>query len=140
MQNYANLELALEGAKDVLYFTHDYSSNAADKNTFIQSTAKLSKKLGVERLVAVSPIEHDLYYSEDKETPFDKKKEAQTKALSEFSNLVILNPNLVFGDNAYFIRYLTQSILTGRLPKTFLNSKAKYGFKPIFEEDLAEAV
>jgi nucleoside-diphosphate-sugar epimerase len=130
----------LEGAKNVLYFTHDYSSNAADKNTFIQATAKLSKKVGVEKLVAVCPIEHDLYYSEDKYTPFDKKKEAQTKALSEFSNTVILNPNLVFGDNAYFVRYLIQGILAGRLPKTFLNSKAKYGFSPIYEDDLAKAV
>ena len=93
----------MEGAKDVLYFTHDYSSMAADKNTFIQATAKLSKKLGVERLVAVCPIEHDLYYSEDQSTPFEKKQEAQNKALTEFTNMVILNPNLVYGDNAYFV-------------------------------------
>ena len=122
----------MEGAKDVLYFTHDYSSMAADKNTFIQAAAKLSKKLGVQRMVAVCPIEHDLYYSEDS-SPFDKKAEAEKKALSEFSNMVILNPNLVFGEDAYFIRYLTQSIFAGRLPKTFLNKHAKYNFSPIFE-------
>ena len=65
VQSFANLDLALEGAKDVVYFTHDYFANTPDKNNFIQATAKLSKKHGVERLVAVCPVEHELFYTED---------------------------------------------------------------------------
>lgn len=61
----ASLELSLEGAKDVVYFTHDYYANTADKNSFIQATSKLAKKHGVEKLVAVCPIENELYWTED---------------------------------------------------------------------------
>ncbi|CDW89170.1 nad-dependent epimerase dehydratase [Stylonychia lemnae] len=55
VSNAAALEHQLDGASDVLYFTHDYCANAADKNSFIQGTAKLAKKHGVKKLVAVCP-------------------------------------------------------------------------------------
>lgn len=61
----AALEYNLEGAKDVLYFTHDYFANSADKNNFLVATSKVSKHVGVERLVAVNPVELNLYYTED---------------------------------------------------------------------------
>jgi hypothetical protein len=32
---HANLDLALEGAQDVIYFTHDYTAMAADKNNVL---------------------------------------------------------------------------------------------------------
>ena len=35
VQNAAALDHCLEGANNVIYFTHDYCANAADKNTFI---------------------------------------------------------------------------------------------------------
>jgi hypothetical protein len=60
----------------VIYFTHDYFANAADKNSFIQGTAKIAKKHGVEKLVAVCPIEHELYYTEDQYSPFEKVNDA----------------------------------------------------------------
>ena len=66
----------MEGARDVLYFTHDYFSMTSDKNSFIQSTAKVAKKVGAERFVAVCPIEYDHYYSEEKTTPLEYKNEA----------------------------------------------------------------
>jgi hypothetical protein len=65
VQNAAALEHQLEGASDVIYFTHDYCANAADKNSFIQGTAKLAKKHGVAKLLAVCPVENELYYTED---------------------------------------------------------------------------
>jgi hypothetical protein len=77
VQNAAGLEHQLEGVKDVLYFTHDYCANTADKNSFISGTAKIAKKHAVERLVAVCPIEHELYYSEDQKCPLEKQTEAQ---------------------------------------------------------------
>lgn len=48
----------------------------SDKNKFIQASAKLSKKHGVEKLIAVCPIENEMYYSEDEKTPLDKRNEA----------------------------------------------------------------
>ena len=73
--------MALEGAKDVLYFTHDYFANTSDKNNFIQVTARLAKKHGVEKLVAVCPLEHELFWSEDKHTPIEVRDNAQMQAL-----------------------------------------------------------
>ena len=69
VQNAAALEHGIEGASDVIYFTHDYCDNAADKNTFIQGTASLAKKLGVKKLLAVCPVENELYYTEDEKLP-----------------------------------------------------------------------
>lgn len=56
----------------MVYFTHDYCANSADKNTFIQGTAKLAKKHGVKKLVAVCPVEHELFYTEDAKQPLEK--------------------------------------------------------------------
>lgn len=77
VQSAAQLDHALEGAQEVLYFTHDYLSMTAEKNSFLKATAKASKNQGVKKLVAVCPIEHDMYYSEDNQTPLQKKVEAQ---------------------------------------------------------------
>jgi hypothetical protein len=77
VQTIANLDLGLEGAQDVLYFTHDYFANTSDKNNFIQATARVAKKQGVKRFVAVCPIEHELYWSEDKHTPLEVRDNAQ---------------------------------------------------------------
>ena len=46
---------------------------SADKNSFLESTAKVCKKQGVSKLVAICPIEHDLYYTEDEKNPLEKK-------------------------------------------------------------------
>ncbi|CDW77708.1 UNKNOWN [Stylonychia lemnae] len=51
----------LNGVSDVLYFIHDYCAKAADKNTFIQGNAKLAKKHGIKKHVAVCPVEYELY-------------------------------------------------------------------------------
>lgn len=44
VQTLANLDIALEGAQHVVYFTHDYFANSSDKNNFIQATARVAKK------------------------------------------------------------------------------------------------
>jgi hypothetical protein len=139
VQTHANLELALEGAKDVLYFTHDYFASSSDKNNFIQATAKVSKSHGVEKLIAVCPIEHELYWSEDKHTPFDVIEDAQQKALQNFDKLTILNTNLVFGRDSYLVHYMTQCAAAGRIPKSIGGSKS-YEYKPVSSDDLTAAV
>ena len=62
----------LEGAKEVLYVTHDYTTMSSDKNSHLIAAAKLAKKQGVKNLVAVCPIEHDLAWSEDEKNFFEK--------------------------------------------------------------------
>ena len=77
VQNLASLELNLEGANNVLYFTHDYFANAFDKNSSLVATARVAHHVGVERLVAVNPVELNLYYTEDEKQPLEKVNEAQ---------------------------------------------------------------
>lgn len=139
VQTAANLDLALEGAQDVVYFTHDYFACSSDKNSFIQATARLSKKHGVKKLVAVCPIEHELYWSEDKHTPIEVRDEAQQKALQSFDKLTILNSNLVFGRDSYLTHYITQCAAVGKINKTIGGSKT-FQYKPVSSEDLAAAV
>lgn len=38
------MDVALEGAEEVVYFTHDYFAMSADKNDFLKSTANSCKK------------------------------------------------------------------------------------------------
>jgi len=123
VQTIANLELSLEGARDVVYFTHDYFANTSDKNNFIQATARLGKKHGVKKMVAVCPIEHELYWTEDKHTPIEVREDAQMKALQNFDKLTILNSNLVFGKDSYLIHYMTQCAAAGKISKSIGGSK-----------------
>ena len=61
----SSLDIALEGASKVVYFTHNYTSMTSDKNSFLIGTAKLAKKHGVSNFTAVCPVEHDMVYSEN---------------------------------------------------------------------------
>jgi hypothetical protein len=70
--NVNDLSIALEGAKQLVYLTHDYVTMTSDKNNFLVATSKLAKKQGVKNMVALCPIEHDLAYSEDTEKDFVK--------------------------------------------------------------------
>jgi uncharacterized protein YbjT (DUF2867 family) len=139
VQTIANLEIGLEGASDVVYFTHDYFANTSDKNNYIQAASRLSKKHGAKKFVAVCPIEHELYWTEDKHTPFELRENAQMAALSQFGNATILNANLVFGRDSYVSHYITQCASVGKIPKAIGGSKG-FQYKPIASDDLATAV
>ena len=39
-----SLNLAMEGGKDVIYFTHDYVTMSSDKNSHLQAVAQIAKK------------------------------------------------------------------------------------------------
>jgi len=62
--------LALEGGDEVLYFTHDYYTMSSDKNCHFQAAAKLAKKHGISKFVAICPVEQDLAWSEDEKSFF----------------------------------------------------------------------
>jgi hypothetical protein len=67
----------------------------------------MAKKHGVNKLVAVCPIEHELYWNEDNKSPLEVRDEAQKKALEAFNKMTILNTNLVFGNGSYTVHYMT---------------------------------
>lgn len=54
---------------------------AADKNSYLLGAAKLAKKHGVKNMVALCPIELDMYYNEDEKTVWEKKEAAEAQAL-----------------------------------------------------------
>lgn len=77
------LDIAMEGADKVVYFTHNYTSMTSCKNKFLIGTAKLAKKHGVSSFTAVCPVEHDMVYNENVEKSWiDQRKEAEQEALA----------------------------------------------------------
>lgn len=66
--NVMSLEIGVEGADEVVYFTHDYFAMTSDKNNSLEATAKIASKLGVKSMTAVCPVEHDMAWSESSNT------------------------------------------------------------------------
>ena len=75
--NLGSLEVNMEGADQVVYLTHDLFSMTSCKNNTLVATAKLAKKLGVENMVAVCPVEHDMAHSDDSQSWIEKRQEAE---------------------------------------------------------------
>jgi len=72
------LDIALEGADNMLYFTHNYTSMTSGKNDFLVGAVKAAKKHGVKSMTAVCPVEHDLAYTEDPHKSWTQlRKEAE---------------------------------------------------------------
>lgn len=135
-----SLELGLEGADTAVYFTHDYYTLASDKNTHIQTAAKLAKKHGVKNFVAVSPIEHDLAWSEEKKSFYDQVEEAENAALQANEKLTILRTNLAFGPESHLIHFLAQCAIVGKCPYTNLLNSSHFKFAPVYTNDIASVV
>ena len=94
----ANIDIALEGQQNVVYFTHDYTSMASDKNQHLIAVAQLTRKHGNQNVVAVCPFEHDLAYSEDETSYIQRVEEAENRAMQINPNMTILKPSLAFGE------------------------------------------
>lgn len=135
------LNLGLEGAKDVIYFTHDYVTMCSDKNSHLQAVAKIANKQG-NNLVAVCPIESDMAWSEDEQTYIEKTKEAEAAALQHNPSMTLFKTNLTFGPETHFIHFLAQCALVGKAPYKAFVARDKLNFKyaPIHTDDVAEAV
>lgn len=104
VRNTKALEIALEGAKDVIYFTHDYFSLSHGKNDLLRATAKACRDNKVKNLVSVCPIEYDMYTSDNSlKDSIKLRTEAEADAFSSFPTMTLLRPNLVYGDYSYFI-------------------------------------
>ena len=135
------LNLSMEGAEDVVYFTHDYVSMSSDKNSHLQAVAKLASKHG-NNLVAVCPIESDYAYSEDDQSFLDKVNDAESAALQSNSSMTLFKTNLTFGPESHLIHFLAQCALVGKAPYSIFTQHDKLNFKyaPIHVDDVAEAV
>ena len=135
-----SLEYAIEGSDTVVYFTHDYLSMSYAKGTILEATARAAKACGVSKLIWVSPIESDFYYTEDSLSPTEIKAASEERALTMFPDLVMLHPNLVYGEYSYLIRYMTQSILGGKIYKSLADPDDKTMYYPTDFESLAEVI
>lgn len=137
----ASLDLALEGANRVVYFTHNYTSMTSCKNNFLIGTAKLAKKHGVSSLTAVCPVEHDMAYTENLgKTWIEQRREAEQAALAANPKLTILNTDLVYGkDPTHMVHYIAQCVLAGRIHSEFFFEK-ECKFRPIHHDDVTRAV
>jgi hypothetical protein len=133
------LDIALEGADKVVYFTHDYTVMTPCKNNFLIGASKLAKKHGVSSMVAVCPVEHDFAYSETESTWVEMRQEAEQSALDANKNLSVLNTDLVYGEHAsHLIHYMHQCAQVGKISGAFLSDAAS--FKPVAQDDLVRAV
>lgn len=133
--------MGLEGAKEVVYFTHDYYTMSSDKNSHLVAAAKLAKKHGISNFVAVCPIEQDLAYSEDPKNFYEKVVEAESEALSANPKMTLLRSNLAFGGQSHLIHFLTQCALVGKCPyKNLLRKENKHLWAPIHTDDIAAAM
>uniref|UniRef100_A0A7S3N2L3 Uncharacterized protein n=1 Tax=Euplotes harpa TaxID=151035 RepID=A0A7S3N2L3_9SPIT len=81
-----------------------------------------------------------MYYTEDDVNPLDAKYEAESHAKLAFPDIVLLHPNLVFGDYSYLIRYMTQSVLAGKIHKSLADPSNPVKYFPVHFEDVAAAV
>ena len=97
ISNVGSLEVGMEGADKVVYFTHDYFSLSSCKNNTLVAAADVAKKLGVGSMVAVCPVEHDMAFSDDLQSWISKRQEAEQKALSNNGKLSLLSTDLVTG-------------------------------------------
>jgi hypothetical protein len=138
--NGAALDLALEGAENVVYFTHNYTSMCPDKNDFLVGSAKLTKKHGVKNAVAVLPVEHDLAYTENATKSWvEVRSEAEQQALHFNPNMSLLSTSLVFADGPTgLIHYMAQCVASGSIPRGFLSENVS--FNPVHSNDVAVAV
>mmetsp|Transcript_20885 Transcript_20885/g.25648 ORF Transcript_20885/g.25648 Transcript_20885/m.25648 type:complete len:308 (-) Transcript_20885:184-1107(-) len=139
VSNLGSLEIGMEGADEVVYFTHDYFSLTSCKNNTLVAAADIAKKLGVSKMVAVCPVEHDMAMSDDADSWIEKRQEAEQKALDKNSKMSVLSSDLVFGkDPTHLVHYMHQCALAGKIQGPILSDDAK--FKPVHHADLTRAI
>lgn len=136
-----SIDLGLEGAKEVVYFTHDYYTMSSDKNSHLIAAARLTKKHGVKNFVAVCPMEQDLAWSEDPKNFYEKVVESEQSAIETNPSMTLLRSNLAFGGQSHLIHFLAQCALVGKCPyKNLLAGEKEHMWAPIHTSDIASAV
>ena len=87
------------------------------------------------------PIEYDYYEWEtlDK-NPVQVRAEAEKEAFASNPKMTLLRPNLVFGNYTYFVRYLEQSLLSGKVPAGLVQKDDFTKYHPVFAGDLFKVI
>jgi len=121
----------------ILYITHDYFSLVPSKINLIKTVAEVAKKSSnVEKLVALTPVEHDHY---DEPTPALTARKSEEEAIEIFPELVHLKPDITFGEHSTVVSALTSRIINN-LNITFQPRTFNEQTSPIYSEDLAKIV
>lgn len=129
--------MALEGTDNLVFFYNDYFAMSGSKEQWLQSAVESAKKQGVKKVVAVAPIENDFYYTEGQSVD-ERRENAFQKAHDTFQGLTILRPNLVYGAENYYLKFMQQSIAAQSIPEQFKSSS--FTFKPVHHDALARAI
>jgi uncharacterized protein YbjT (DUF2867 family) len=132
-----SIDKHIEGAHHLVYFTHDYYTMASDKNLHLQIASQLAKKHGVNKFVAVTPIEHDLAWSEDSTSFYQKAIDAERAATESNHGATLLKTNLCFGPESHLVHYLSQCALLGKAPYKNLLKANLFNYSPVHTDDLA---
>ena len=112
-----DLETVLKQATDVVYVTHDYYQNVPSKLNLLKHTAQLSTKVGVKKLLAVTPVENDHYAEQN---PAHAATQSENEARLAFPNIVELKTDLTFGPDSNVVTQIISRLV---------NSSSIY-FKP----------
>lgn len=88
----------------------------------------------------MSPIEHDLAWSEDKKSFYEQVEEAELAALQANEKLTILRTNLTFGPETHLIHFLAQCAIVGKCPYSNLLSSSHFKYAPVHTDDIASIV
>lgn len=130
----SDLASAIKIASQVVYITHDYYSLVPSKLNLIKTTAEFCKKYNTQRLVALTPVEHDHY---NEENPYNVVAQSEKAAFEILPTLTHLKPDITFGENSTVVNNLVYALVNHyNIYQNFSSAKAR----PIHADDVAEIV
>lgn len=133
----SDLAEAIKSASHVLYITHDYYTLVPSKLNLIKTVAELSKKnKSLQKLVALTPVEHD-HYGENNSVLAARKSENEARNI--YPDLIHLKSDITFGEDSTIANSIISRIVNGVnitfQPRAFDETAA-----PIHTDDVAEVV
>lgn len=136
IQEKSDLHRAISNASHVLYITHDYYTLTGSKLNLIKTTAELTKHYKTEKVIALTPIEHDHY---GEQNPFHAVAQSEQEAISINPNLIHLKSDITFGQDSTIIDGLVKSIVNEK-PFYLDRNNAGQVAAPIHTDDVAAII
>ena len=104
------MEDCIKGSDTVVFFSHDYFSMVPDKNDQLLQAAKIAKEYKIKNFIGITPVEYINYQKMDiSDHPVRELNDTINKALEINQNAIFITPDLVFGSNSYFNKFLMQA-------------------------------
>ena len=134
-----NLKQALDGAKDVIVVTHDFFKLSHSKLFYLERTAEFAKKLGVNKLYWVAPLELDQLNGLDGD-PHELIKHSEQLVERTFPDISILKTNLIFGEacTSLILQHALYCIANNKPVVT--NNKGLSKFCPVWDQEVLETL